>query len=381
MRFCITKSEIVKYLDSAVSCNSAKNTNPATEGILLTVNEGSLVMLTYDLEKGIKITVPVMDWENGSVIVDALKFKAILNSMPDDVITVDVNEKNIMSISCNDAVIEIIALNSSEFPSVPDINGDINFSLTQNKLKKLIEKTLFCTSNDESRPVYMGSLFEIISKNLKVTSLNNNRLANASDTGLCNDENLNQRIVIPAKTQAVLLKILNDTDTQISVSVARKHIIFTIDNIYFIARLLNSDEFMDYTRKVPTEFSTTVTISKSSILSCIDRAGLILDEKNVRNYLKLIIIENCVQIKCDTESGKVNDSVCATVSGNELTIGFNHKHLSDIIKMCDTENIDICFTGPNGAAIIKNKFSEQDKKDSENTLNCFFLIMPVRMNG
>ncbi len=379
MKFEIQKKELSKYLDSAVSCVSAKNTNPATEGILLTVNNDSLVMLTYDLEKGIKITVPVENSENGSIIVDALKFKAIINSMPENILTIQVSEKGIMSISCNDVVIEILTLSPDEYPTVPDITGDINFTLTQDKLKKLIEKTLFCTSNDESRPVYMGSLFEINEDSMTVTAVNNNRLASACDRGLCDDKSLNQRIVIPAKTQSVLLKILSDTDSQISVSVARKHIIFTIDNIYFIARLLNAEEFMDYKRKVPTVFSSTTVVNKAYILSCIDRAGLILDEKNIRNFLKLIVTKSVIEIKCDTESGKVNDAVPAVCEGEELTIGFNHKHLQEIIKMCDTESIEINFTGQNGATIIRNHYTEKEKKENEQTKDCYFLLMPVRM--
>lgn len=161
MKFSCEKA----LLSAAVSVTSravaVKSSIPAMEGIL--IEAGSELRLTgYNLETGIQARVPSEITQTGSLVLPARLFGEIVRNLPDDVVVVSSQEYTV-HIQCGPSKYKILATDAEEFPELPSVDQQNSLTIGQNVLRSMINQTLFAVSDNESRPVHTGSLFEIVS--------------------------------------------------------------------------------------------------------------------------------------------------------------------------------------------------------------------------
>ncbi len=374
MKFTAEKKLLEKSIIPVCFGVAPKNTDPLLEGIYLCVKDGILIMCSYDREKGIRTKLSVDSEEDGCIIVDAQKTSAIIHSLPDGIVTIETDENFILKISTDEADFQISGKDASNYPGLPDVKGELDFTLQQNKLKSMINKTLFAVSSDDSKPVYTGSLFEISGNSLSVTALDGFRVSQRVETGLTERDDLNLRFIIPGKAQSDFLRLIPDSDSPVSVSMARKHIIFTFDNIYYITRLLDG-EFLDFRKKIPEMTEVTAKVSVSRLINSIERAALIIDEK-IKSSIRLIFKDGSLSISCNTMLGKFKDEFDIEMSDGEIEIGFNHKILLEAVRACGEEYINLRLTHKLGPMIISPVHDEEKNDD-----RFLYMILPVQLKN
>lgn len=149
---------------------AAKSSIPALEGILLEAQGSRLTMTGYNLETGIRTTVEADIREGGSLVVSARLFGDIIRNLPDDVVNFSTDGVTI-NIKCGMSDFHIMGTDPREFPELPVVEDGNGFFITQSKLKSMIAQTIFAVSDNESRPIHTGSLFEVESGVLTVVSV------------------------------------------------------------------------------------------------------------------------------------------------------------------------------------------------------------------
>ena len=169
MKFSCEKA----LLSAAVAVTSravaAKSSIPAMEGIL--VEAGAQLRLTgYNLETGIQATVPAEIKEKGSLVLSARLFGEIVRKMPDDVVVFSSNGY-MVNVKCGLSEFNILGTDPEEFPELPGVDQVNGLTLPQPTLRSMIGQTLFAVSDNESRPIHTGSLFDVdklrdVSKNV-----------------------------------------------------------------------------------------------------------------------------------------------------------------------------------------------------------------------
>ena len=87
------------------------------------------------------------------------------------------NENNLLEIECEGSLYKLATMNPEEFPELPRINIDNSVKLEQTTLKNMIRKTIFAVSTEENRPIFTGSLFEVMNHKLNVVAVDGYRLA------------------------------------------------------------------------------------------------------------------------------------------------------------------------------------------------------------
>ena len=239
----------------------------------------------------------------------------------------------------------------------------------------MINKTLFAVSQDDSKPIYTGSLFEINGNSMRITALDGFRVSMRSEEGLTERDDLDLRFIMPGKAQNDLLRLISDSDSPISVNMARKHIIFTFDNVYFITRLLDG-EFLDYRKKIPPQRTVSARINTERFIDSIERAALIIDER-IKSSIKLSFADSSVTVSVATMLGKFKDEFSyEEIIPGELEIGFNHKILLDAIKAVNEEYITVTLSHSLGPMIIT-----PDEKSEGNPDRFLYMILPVQLNN
>ena len=375
MKFTADKKMLEKSIAPVCLGVAPKNTDPILEGIYIEAKDGVLTMCSYDREKGIRTTLEADIEKEGKIVVDAQKTSAIIHSLPDGPVTIEADENLIMRIVTEEADFQISGKDATNYPGLPDVRGDIDYTLQQNKIRAMINKTLFAVSQDDSKPIYTGSLFEIKGNSMRITALDGFRVSMRCDEGLTERDDLDLRFIMPGKAQSDLLRLISDSDRPISVNMARKHIIFTFDNVYFITRLLDG-EFLDYKKKIPPQRTVAARINTARFIDSIERAALIIDER-IKSSIKLTFENSVLNISVATMLGKFKDefSYEESVEG-KLEIGFNHKILLEALRAINEEYVTVTLSHNLGPMIIT-----PDEKSEGNPDRFLYMILPVQLNN
>lgn len=375
MKFSVDKQTFLKALQP-VAFSASNVSNPLYKSLMIKLEGDSLEIYSYDLEKALKITIAVEGFENGEIEADAQKICAIVNAMSDGEITFETDKNSVIGVYGDNTNFRIKGRDGAMFPKLPILQGQYTYRIAKNKFRSLITKTVFAVSKDESRPVYMGSLFSIQNEMLSIIAIDGNRVACRVEKVIKNDgEALNERFIIPGKAQEDLLKILDDSDTEIEVAMTRKHIIITLDNIYYSCRLIDGD-FMDYKRFIFSENKFEISIDTEEFLESVSRCAILL-ESGKNNSLKINIKEGNFNVCCQTEIGNVDDSITCTFEkgeDEELLIGFNHRLIIDALKNCGEDTVHLSFNGAVNPVIIRpvHKEGEDDERFT-------YVVMPVQL--
>ena len=334
MKFSCDKYVLQQAAASAARAAAAKSPIPTLEGLL--IEAGASVRITgYDLKKAIYTTIDADIPEPGSVLIGARLFCEMLRRMPDGIVTVEAE------------------------------NG---VSLPQDLLKKMINECSFAVSTNESRPVYMGTLFEIENNVLTMVSVDGYRLALRREAveGYGDDCSF----IVPGTALSDLERLCGDSDERVMLSVGSKHISFTVGNTVILSRRLEGD-FLNYKKAIPESFRVTVKTARTDLLEVVERVSLIIDSKN-NAPLRLTFRKDAIDFVCTTPLGKAADSCPCEGDGGDLEIGFNDHYLSDALKAAPADEINVCLnTGSSPCILVPADGSD----------NFVYMVLPVRLRA
>ena len=362
MKIQCQKSQLVEAVSNVQRAVSSKSTLAALEGILLkTTTNGDLKLCGYDLELGITTVIEAQVDEPGEVVLSA--------RLPDDTVTILVDEKMITQSTCGPSEFSIVGIPSSEYPELPSVEGASSIDLTSPILKSMIRQTLFAVADTDAKPVHTGTLFNIENGIIRLVSVDGYRLAMRTEMiNLKFEEEDEIRFVVPGKTLSEVIKLLPDQDENVEILVGRRHIIFKIEKYSVISRLLEG-EFLDYKAAIPAQFTTEVTVNTRNLINSVERVSLLITDR-LKSPVRCIFSEDGeIKISCVTSIGKANDELSAQITGPEVEIGFNNRYLLDALRTADTDEVKVQLTGP--VSPMKIVPTQGD--------SFLFLVLPVRL--
>ena len=382
MKIIFNRSAVSAAVAPLMCAVSGKSTLSAIEGILIEAKfPDTCIMTTYDLEKGVRITLEAKVLEEGKYIINAQKFNQTLRVMEGEEITLSVDAKLNASIVSGRSSHKMNALAGEDFPNIPDLVSDRSFMMSQSVLKKTFEQIDFAMGVNDQRAVLNGTFVKVEDDNVMLVSCDSFKLAKCKKyTELTNKntngkEHLEYAFIIPAKTVNELCRLLDDdADAITQIYVTRKHIVLLIGELTFFSRLIEG-EYIDYDRIIVKSHKITVRVDKKEILSALDRAALITEEKiagSVRSHVKLEIVEDVLKISAISSAGSTYDELFIEHVGDDINIAFNNRYLMDSIKACESEKIILSMSSP-----LTSMNIEPDKCESENTEE-IFMLLPVR---
>lgn len=368
MKFVCEKEKILKGINSVINGVSSKTTMPILEGILIQTNDSEVKLTSYDLEIGIEYILDANILEQGNTVVNAVMFSEIIRKLPNADIQIRMNENNLLEIECENSLYKLATMNPEEFPELPRIDIDNSVKLEQTTLKNMIRKTIFAVSTEENRPIFTGSLFEVVNNKLNVVAVDGYRLA-IKNKDVENSSDFN--CVIPGKTLNEVNKIITDSFDMIMVGIAKNQALFEMENCKIVTRLLDG-EFLKYSNTIPQNWETRIKVNKNNIQNCFERILLISAssiEKEKKYPVKVNIEVGKVTISCSNQTGDAKEEILVDTEGKDLEIGFNPRFFLDALKAIDDEEVYIEF-GTNRSPCIIRPIEDGDY---------VYMILPIKM--
>ena len=368
MKFCCEKSLLLENINVVLKAVSGKSAVPILEGILISAEEdGTIKLLGNDLKNAIEASFNGDVSEAGKIVLNAKLFYEIVSKLPEGVILVSGDENFKTEIQLGMSRFEIYGLDPEDFPSVEMNNPEKGLTIDKVSLKNAIKQIIFSISADEKRIALTGALFEIEDNIIKLVSLDGHRLSYRKlSIEPCG---INESFIVPGKTLSDLLKIVNDNPGNAEIYFSNNRVNFKIDNFILYSNLIEGD-FFKYEQILPSQCDLTVITDTKAFSDAILRSSLVITS-DIKSPLKLDISNDGIFMQSSTKHGKAQDMLNCEVSGNPLSIGFNHKFLIDALRSCDTSKIKLEFTSALNPLVIKSV----DKDDF------IYLILPLRLRN
>lgn len=368
MKFTCEKALLVSAISVASRTVAPKSAIPSLEGLL--VKAGVKVMLTgYNLETGITVGVPADIAEPGECIMPARLFFDIIRKLPDDEVTVSVDESFRVSIRGGISSFTITAMTAEDYPELPDVESEKGIPVPQRELREMISGTIFSASENMARPIHTGCLFEIADESVTVVAVDGYRLALRR---YIPEQPLERSVkfVAPAAALKEVEKILDDTDDPAVIYLGTKHILFMIGDATLVCRILEG-EFLDWRRVLPQNNPIKVAANVREVTDSIERVSLVISEK-IKSPVRCTFGHNTADFRTTSTIGEAHDMCSTAGDGKDLEIGFNSRYLLDALRAVPTPEVSLELI--NGLSPIVLNPCDGSGKFS-------YMVLPVRLKA
>ena len=367
MKFSCEKALLQAAISTTSRAVSPKSSIPALEGILL--EAGSDLRLTgYNLETGIRTIVPADIREEGTLVLGARLFGEIVRKLPDDIVTFQ-SENYMVNIKCGMSEFNILGTDPEEFPELPTVEYQNSLILPQSRLKAMISQTLFAVSDNESRPIHTGSLFEINEQGLTMVSVDGFRLALRREP-LERIDGGAFRFVAPGSALNEVEKICEDSDDLMTIIQGKRHLMFETGSTQLICRRLEG-EFLDYRNAIPRNNPISILVDTKAMLNSLDRVSVVISEK-LKSPVHCIFDAGRVYLSAKTGNGEAKDICPVEGDGQGLEIGFNNRFFMDALRYAPAEKVKMELNTGISPCIMTPVEGEE---------NFLYMVLPVRLKA
>jgi len=367
MQFKISRESFLKPLQLVSGVVEKRQTLPVLSNVLLVLEGNELSLTGTDLEVELVGRVRVDEFtQSGAVTVPARKLLDICKSLKDDaVIELTEAENHRLTVKSGRSRFTLTTLPASEFPRVEEEPGNSTVSVSQVRLKELLDSTSFAMAQQDVRYYLNGMLFEVTTDYLRVVATDGHRLAMetmAMDSGISES----QQLILPRKGVIELTRLLGD-DGEVALTFSQNHIRASVTEYTFTSKLVDG-KFPDYNRVLPKGGNKVLVGTSLELRQAFTRASILSNEKyrGVRVLLsngELKILAN------NPEQEEAEEVVGVEYEGDSLEIGFNVSYLIDVLSNLTGTRAKITLSDPNSSALI----------EAEDGGDAVYVVMPMRL--
>ena len=337
------------------------------EGILFDAKQDNLKLTAFDSKIGMYTNIDVQVMEAGSVVIPARFLVDLLRRLPDGMVRVETDDNFSVDIRCGRTEFHLIGLDPETFPELNVVNPRQTFRIPESLLKSMINQTVFAVSTSDSRPLYMGVLFEVGNEDLTMVAIDGYRMAKRSEE-IENGGLEPCSFIIPGTSLNEVERICSSEGKEdVIIALGDKHASFSVGNTVLITRRLEG-EFMNYRKSIPTSFRYEVVVEREELISVIDRVSLVIKEKQ-NSPIKMIAEDGYLQLFCTTSFGHAEDVCSCEGTGEGIKVGFNDRYFMDALKAANEEKVRISMNTPTAPIIIEA--AEGGKY--------LYMVLPVRL--
>jgi DNA polymerase-3 subunit beta len=372
MKVTVERAELLKSLGHVHRVVERRNTIPILANVLIRAEQSKLAFKATDLDLEVTETIAAEVSPGGSTTVPAHMFYEIVRKLPEgaQIVLEASGDRAMLTIRAGRSKFTLQTLPESDFPDLAAGEMTHTFKVPAADLKRLIDKTQFAISTEETRyylnGIYLHTAGTGKAQNLRAVATDGHRLAQvelplpAGASGM-------PGIIVPRKTVGEVQRLIEDSDAEITVELSQGKIRFTFDDVVLTSKLIDGT-FPDYSRVIPLGNDKELVVDKKEFEQAVDRVSTVSSERG--RAVKLSLSNGRLMLSVtNPDSGSANEEVEVEYAADPLDIGFNSRYLLDIAAQIEGEAAVLKLADPGSPTLIQDK-------DSKGAL---YVLMPMRV--
>lgn len=374
MKFSVSSNTLLASLQALTRVAPAKSSLTILESILFELAGNHLTLTASDSETTLRTAIEVENGEgNGKVGLGSRLLLDTLKELPDSTLVFDINDKNCqLNLTSDNGNYSLVGVNGNDYPELPTDPDDAqHLSVPANVLMNAITKTVFCTGDDELRPVMNGIFFDLTPEKSTIVATDANRLVRYINDNLHVDAPCN--FIFPKKPALLLRNLLAKEEGDIDITISQKNIRFTFGETTLVCRLIEG-HFPNYNAVIPQNNTNKLIVDRLSLLNAVKRVSLFSNQGT--GLIRLDIADDRLHISSqdiDFSTAAEEDLACS-YSGTPLKVGFKAPSLKEILEYIGSNDVAIEFADGSRPGLILPMPNEEGE-------DLMILLMPMLINN
>src|SRR3954454_9986231 len=254
MKVICNRGALLDALLMAGNVVASRTPKPVLQCVKLTAEDNTLTVAATDLEVAIRYSDAQVQIEQaGEALLPADKLRDIVRESVDDTLSIELSCKQAI-IKGQDSRFTIYTQNPSEFPPVPDFEGEADFTIAGGHLKQLVNQTLFAAAKESTRYAFNGVLVVAKGKKISLVSTDGRRLAQANgdlaDAGKLSKDGA--KAIVPTKALQLVDKLIDDPEEAVGFQMRENQVIVHTSNATLTSNLVEG-QFPPYEDVIPKD--------------------------------------------------------------------------------------------------------------------------------
>jgi DNA polymerase-3 subunit beta len=372
MKVTVERAELLKSLGHVHRVVERRNTIPILANVLIRAEGGKLSLKATDLDLEVTDSIAAEVGPADATTVPAHMFYEIVRKLPEgaQIVIEGSGDRAVLSIRAGRSRFTLQTLPQSDFPDLAAGEMTHSFTMPAADLKRLIDKTQFAISTEETRyylnGIYLHAAGTAKAATLRAVATDGHRLAQV-ELPLPEGAAGMPGVIVPRKTVAEVQRLIETGEGEVAIELSAGKIRLAIGNVTLTSKLIDGT-FPDYGRVVPQNNDKSLIVDKKDFENAVDRVSTVSSERG--RAVKLAIAGGKLVLSVtNPDSGSATEEIEVEYDAEPLDIGFNSRYLLDIANQIEGEVAVLKLADPGSPTLIQDK-------DAKGAL---YVLMPMRV--
>ncbi|MGC5781520.1 DNA polymerase III subunit beta [Methylobacterium sp. NFXW15] len=372
MRVIVERAALLRSLGHVHRVVERRNTIPILSNVLLRGEGSALQLKATDLDIEVTESIAADVPDPGATTVPAHVLYDIVRKLPDGAqVSLETGEGGQMTIRSGRSRFALGALPEGDFPDLATGEMPHGFEIAAADLKRLIDKTQFAISTEETRYYLNGIFLHVLEADgapvLRAVATDGHRLARVEIPAPPGSVGM-PGVIVPRKAVAEIQKLLDDGGESVGIDLSPAKIRLRFaDGLTLISKLIDGT-FPDYQRVIPANNDKRLTVERDTFARAVDRVSTISSERG--RAVKLGLTDGKLALSVNNpDAGSATEELDVDYGSSALDIGFNARYLLDITAQLEGDTALFKLADPGSPTLI------QDREGA----SALYVLMPMRV--
>ncbi len=351
MKIECVKEKFLEAVQKVEKVTGKNVTLPILSCIHIEATNSQVILRATNLDIGIEISLPVKVIEPGSVALSGNILSQFLLNLPKSEKCTLETEEGVVLVSTEHTTAKIKTQNTEDFPLIPKTSDGVSVNIEAQNFIKGLRSVWYSAAVTSMKPeissVYVyydnqDSLFFVATDSFRLAEkqIKIKKIKEFSP------------ILIPFKNVTEIIRALEDVSSSIEIVIGQNQIAFLWEGAYMVSRIVDAS-FPDYKQLISKEEKTEATVLKQDFSQALKLAHVFSDSFN-QVTIKIVPGDKVFEIITrNNDVGENKNSIDAVLKGEDVTMSFNHKYITDCLQSIAVDSLTLSFNGQGRPLVIR----------------------------